>query len=68
MFDHVTIRASERRASARFYDTLLQAIGLEQSQSGEHYADWGDLSLGQASGEKPVTQRLHIVEVVNHNR
>ena len=60
MFDHVTIRVSSRPASERFYDTVLQAIGLRKDHSGEHGAEWGDFSLGQASGEKPVTQRLHI--------
>jgi catechol 2,3-dioxygenase-like lactoylglutathione lyase family enzyme len=60
VFDHVTIRASERKVSERFYDTVLEGIGLERSHSGEHYTEWGDFSLGQASGEKPVTHRLHL--------
>jgi catechol 2,3-dioxygenase-like lactoylglutathione lyase family enzyme len=37
--DHVTIRASDRGASERFYDTVLRAIGIEKGHSGEHYAE-----------------------------
>jgi catechol 2,3-dioxygenase-like lactoylglutathione lyase family enzyme len=60
LFDHVTIRASDREASERFYATVLVAIGIEQTHSGEQYAEWDDFSLAQASDEKPVTRRLHV--------
>jgi catechol 2,3-dioxygenase-like lactoylglutathione lyase family enzyme len=57
VFDHVTIRASDREASERFYDTVLPVLGL-YSEGG--FAEWGDYSLAQASEEKPATQRLHV--------
>jgi catechol 2,3-dioxygenase-like lactoylglutathione lyase family enzyme len=60
VFDHVTIRASDREASERFYDAVLRTIGIEKTNSGEHYAEWNDFSLAQAHAEKPVTRRLHI--------
>jgi catechol 2,3-dioxygenase-like lactoylglutathione lyase family enzyme len=60
MFDHVTIRASDREASERFYETVLRPLGIEQTHSGEHYAEWDDLSLAAADSEHPVTGRLHI--------
>jgi catechol 2,3-dioxygenase-like lactoylglutathione lyase family enzyme len=60
VFDHVTIRVSDRAASERLYDTVLPAIGLERTHSDEHYAEWVDFSLGQASDDKPVTRHLHI--------
>jgi catechol 2,3-dioxygenase-like lactoylglutathione lyase family enzyme len=60
MFDHVTIRASDREASERFFDTVLPAIGITKTHSDEHYAEWGDFSLAAASAEQPVTRRLHI--------
>ena len=60
MLNHVTIRASDRVASERFYETVLKTIGLEKTYSGEHFAEWGDFSLAQASAERPVTRRLHI--------
>ncbi len=60
MFDHVTIRASDRGASERFYDTVLPVVGLEKGHSDEHFAEWDDYSLVQATAETPVTKRLHI--------
>ena len=50
MFDHVTIRVSDRQASQRFYDTVLSVIGSE----------WNDFSLLEADAETPVTRGLHI--------
>ena len=63
MFDHVTIRASDRAASELFYQTVLRPLGIEKSHSDEHYAEWDDFSLSQASEAKPVTRRLHIAFV-----
>ena len=60
VFDHVTIRASDRPASERFYETVLQALEIEQTHSGEHFAEWDDFSLAAADEESPVTRRLHI--------
>jgi len=67
VFDHVTIRASDREASERFYQTVLKTLELEQTHSGEHFAEWGDFSLAQATGEKPVTRRLHVGFVAPRN-
>jgi catechol 2,3-dioxygenase-like lactoylglutathione lyase family enzyme len=50
VFDHVTIRVSDRQASERFYDTVLSAIGSE----------WNDFSVLEADAEVPVTRGLHI--------
>jgi catechol 2,3-dioxygenase-like lactoylglutathione lyase family enzyme len=60
VFDHVTIRVSDRQSSERFYATVLHALGVEQTSSGEDFAEWNDFSLAQASDDKPVTRRLHI--------
>ena len=57
MFDHVTIRASDRRASERFYDLVLRTLGIERTHGDEHYFEWGDFSLAQGP---PVTRGLHI--------
>lgn len=63
MFDHVTIRVSDREASERFYATVLATLGVEQTWSDERYAEWDDFSLAAASAEKPVTRRLHVAFV-----
>jgi catechol 2,3-dioxygenase-like lactoylglutathione lyase family enzyme len=60
VFDHVTIRVSDRDASVRFYDTVLRALGIEQSVPGDEYAEWDDFSLAAAGEGKPVTRHLHI--------
>jgi catechol 2,3-dioxygenase-like lactoylglutathione lyase family enzyme len=60
VFDHVTIRASDRKASERFYDVVLPVVGLEKSYSDEHFAEWDDFSLAQATLQSPPTKRLHI--------
>jgi catechol 2,3-dioxygenase-like lactoylglutathione lyase family enzyme len=60
VFDHVTIRASDRAAAERFYETVLGALELAKTSSDEGYAEWDDFSLAQASAEKPVTRRLHL--------
>jgi catechol 2,3-dioxygenase-like lactoylglutathione lyase family enzyme len=54
MFDHVTIRVSDREASRRFYETLLG----RPTHSGETFDEWDDFSLAQ-DGE-PVTRNLHV--------
>ena len=60
MFDHVTIRASDREASERFYGTVLRTLGIEQKHADEHYPQWYDFSLAQADEAEPVTRRLHV--------
>jgi catechol 2,3-dioxygenase-like lactoylglutathione lyase family enzyme len=60
VFDHVTIRVSDRDASVRFYDTVLRTLGVERSHSGRDFTEWGDFSLTQADDEDPVTRRLHV--------
>jgi catechol 2,3-dioxygenase-like lactoylglutathione lyase family enzyme len=60
MFDHVTIRVSDRQASERFYATVLATLGRGDNAGDEDYTEWEDFSLGAASEEKPVTRGLHI--------
>ena len=60
MFDHVTIRVSDREASERFYDELLAVLGVAKTHSGEAGPEWDDFSLARAGEGEPVTRRLHI--------
>jgi catechol 2,3-dioxygenase-like lactoylglutathione lyase family enzyme len=53
VFDHVTIRVSDREASRRFYDTVLAVLGLSRAKD-----EWGDFSI--VADEKRLTERLHI--------
>ena len=60
MFDHVTIRSSAREDSERFYATVLATLGIEQTHSNEHGAEWDDFSLALADPGNAVTRRLHV--------
>ena len=60
MFDHVTIRVSDREASESFYDTVLATLGVEKTATTGEFAEWSDFSLAAASAERPVTRRLHL--------
>jgi catechol 2,3-dioxygenase-like lactoylglutathione lyase family enzyme len=60
VFDHVTIRATDRDVSERFYDTLLPGLGVAKTYADDEFAEWGDFSLTAASADIPTTRRLHI--------
>ena len=60
MFDHVTIRVSDRAASERFYETVLASLGIEQTHADDALAEWDDFSLSPADAGHPVTRGLHI--------
>jgi catechol 2,3-dioxygenase-like lactoylglutathione lyase family enzyme len=60
MFDHVTIRASDRAASEAFYDTVLATIGAQKTHSDDELAEWHEFSLAEATDERPPTRGLHI--------
>jgi catechol 2,3-dioxygenase-like lactoylglutathione lyase family enzyme len=60
VFDHVTIRVSDREAAERFYDTVLQTLGIERTSSGEEGVEWEDFSFYAAENEEVVTRHLHV--------
>jgi catechol 2,3-dioxygenase-like lactoylglutathione lyase family enzyme len=59
MFDHVTIRVSDRAASERFYVTVLRTLGIEPSVSPE-LVEWDDFSIAPAGAGRPITRGLHV--------
>jgi catechol 2,3-dioxygenase-like lactoylglutathione lyase family enzyme len=63
VFDHVTIRVSDRDASERFYALVLRTIGIEPTHTDAYYAQWADFSLAAATPEKPATRSLHVAFV-----
>jgi catechol 2,3-dioxygenase-like lactoylglutathione lyase family enzyme len=56
MFDHVTIRVSDRQASRRVYEALLG----RPTHAGDEFHEWDSFSLAQADAEHPVTRNLHV--------
>jgi catechol 2,3-dioxygenase-like lactoylglutathione lyase family enzyme len=60
VFDHVTIRVTDRRASERFYDTVLAPLGIDRTYRTGTFSEWGGFSLAAADEATPVTRRLHV--------
>jgi catechol 2,3-dioxygenase-like lactoylglutathione lyase family enzyme len=60
VFDHVTIRASDRDASERFYATVLATLNVKPGLSDEWVAQFDGFSVAPARDDKPVTRRLHV--------
>ena len=65
MFDHVTIRVSDRAASEDFCALVLRTLGIGISVRSKSYVEWDDFALALANVEtrmmnaKPPTRRLH---------
>jgi len=60
VFDHVTVRVSDRGESERFYAAVLAALDRPPTYSGEELAEWNDFSLCQATRACPPTKRQHV--------
>jgi catechol 2,3-dioxygenase-like lactoylglutathione lyase family enzyme len=60
MFDHVTIRVSDRGASERFYDTVLAELAIDRTYRTGTFTEWGDFSFTGADDANPLTRRLHV--------
>lgn len=60
MFDHVSIRVSDRAASERFYRTVLGELGIEPTHDGGDIVEWNDFSIVSADEENPPTRHLHL--------
>ncbi len=60
MFDHVTIRVSDRDASEAFYNTVLAPLGIDQTYQLRTFSEWQDFSLTAADPAHPATRRLHV--------
>ena len=60
VFDHVTIRVSDRAASERFYDTVLAALGIEQRSTATTTPSGTTSRSSQARTRARRRERLHI--------
>lgn len=60
MFDHVTIRVSDRATSERFYDTVLAQIGADQTYGTWSFVMWHDFLLTESDAEHAVTRDAEI--------
>jgi catechol 2,3-dioxygenase-like lactoylglutathione lyase family enzyme len=60
VFAEVTIRASDRTASERFYATVLATLGVRRGRADDALSRFGELSVAPAQPGAPVTRRLHL--------
>jgi catechol 2,3-dioxygenase-like lactoylglutathione lyase family enzyme len=60
MFDHVGIAVSDFAASARFYRTVLGALGVEPYSADEEIVEWEDWDIMPTDREHPVARGLHV--------
>ena len=60
VFDHVTIRVSDREASERFYEHGPRRLGIEPTYTGEQFTEWDDFSLTAGDGWEPGHARAHV--------
>src|SRR3954447_16622867 len=60
MFDHVTIRVTDRAASERFYDTVLAELGIDRTYETPTFSEWGNFLLTERNEANPLTRRLHV--------
>jgi catechol 2,3-dioxygenase-like lactoylglutathione lyase family enzyme len=60
MFDHVTIRVTDRAASEAFYGTVLAALRVESLYRTPTFSEWENFQLTQGDDDNPVTRRLHV--------
>jgi catechol 2,3-dioxygenase-like lactoylglutathione lyase family enzyme len=63
MFDHVTIRVSDRSVSEPLFETVLSRLGAEATYRTNALTAWRDFLITEASDEHPVTTRLHLAFV-----
>jgi catechol 2,3-dioxygenase-like lactoylglutathione lyase family enzyme len=60
MFDHVTVRGTDRTASERFYDTVLAPLGIDRTYRTGAFSEWQDFQVTGADDSYPTTRRLHV--------
>jgi catechol 2,3-dioxygenase-like lactoylglutathione lyase family enzyme len=60
MFDHLTIRVSDRATSEHFYDTVLATLGIDRTYRTPAVTEWRNFLLTAGDEAHPRTQRLHV--------
>jgi catechol 2,3-dioxygenase-like lactoylglutathione lyase family enzyme len=60
VFDHVTIRVSDREASEQFYNAVLETLGTDETYRTKTHSEWRDFMLTATESRHPVTRNLHV--------
>jgi catechol 2,3-dioxygenase-like lactoylglutathione lyase family enzyme len=60
VFDHVTIRVTDREASEALYTAVLTPLGVDLTYSTSTFSEWREFSLTRFDAGHPVTRNVHI--------
>jgi catechol 2,3-dioxygenase-like lactoylglutathione lyase family enzyme len=61
VFDHISLRVSDRPASEAFYETVMAVLGYAPQRVAEGFSIYGNqLILSSPSPGRPVTRRVHV--------
>lgn len=60
MFDHVQLRVADVEAAARFYTTVLAALGHGPPRRSGEFVIWGDFLIAPADADHPPTRDVHV--------
>ena len=60
MWDHVALRVADLAASARFYDRVLETLGVARTHTADWLVEWDQFSISPADADHPPTHGLHI--------
>jgi len=60
VFDHITVRVTDRGATEGFFETVLEPLGVDTTYRTNAVTSWGNFLVTAASDEHPVTTGLHI--------
>jgi catechol 2,3-dioxygenase-like lactoylglutathione lyase family enzyme len=63
VFDHVTIRVSDRAVSERLLRLVLAELDIAPTYEGPDFVEWDDFSLAAAGVGRPATRGLHLAFV-----
>jgi catechol 2,3-dioxygenase-like lactoylglutathione lyase family enzyme len=63
VFDRVTVRVADYRASERFYRTTLGALEIEATGGSADRTEWDDFVVASADATDPPTRNLHVAFV-----
>jgi len=63
LFDHVTIRVPDRGETERFFEAVLEPLGIDTSYRTKGFTEWQEFMVAQATDAQPATRGLHIAFV-----
>ncbi len=61
MVDHVGISLPSLAEGRRFYGRVFELLDYPgEPYEGGWFVEWNDFAIGEASGDRPLTQHVHV--------